>query len=133
MTALVRPTARLRREQAMEFLARGLPPADVAAQLGVSLRTLRRYLEDGQILTELRRAQTERIEALLRASLQVAPQALLTLHEVAADPNAEEHARVAAARAVITQAVHLFETADLARRVERLEEIADQVNQDRRA
>src|SRR5205085_2659997 len=101
MTALVRPTARLRRDQAMELLARGLPPSDVAAQLGVSLRTLRRYLDDGEILDELRRAQTERIEALLRASLQVAPQPLLTLHEVAADPGAEAHARAAAARAIL--------------------------------
>ena len=129
MTALVRPTARLRREQAMELLARGLPPPDVAVQLGVSLRTVRRYLDDGELLKELRRAQTERIEALLRASLQVAPQALLTLHQVAADPEAPERARVAAASAVISHAVHLFETADLARRVEHLETIADAVAQ----
>jgi hypothetical protein len=40
MTALVRLTARLRREQAVALLARGLPLPDVAAQLGASLRTL---------------------------------------------------------------------------------------------
>jgi hypothetical protein len=85
----------------MELLARGLPPPDVALQLGVSLRTIRRYLEDGELLAELRRAQSERIEALLRAALQVAPQSLLTLHQVAANPDAPERARVAAARAVI--------------------------------
>jgi AcrR family transcriptional regulator len=132
MTALVRPTTRLRRQQAMELLARGLPPPDVAAQLGVSLRTVRRYLADDEILAELRRAQAERIEALLRAALQVAPQALLTLHQVAADPNAPERARVAAARAVIQQTVHLYDVANLARRVERLEEIAEAVTQEQR-
>lgn len=128
MTALARPTTRIRRQQAMELLARGLPPSDVALQLGVSLRTIRRYLEDGELLAELRRAQSERIEALLRAALQVAPQSLLTLHQVAADPDAPERARVAAARAVIQHTVHLYDVADLARRVERLEEIAEQID-----
>ena len=125
MTVPARPTAGLRRQRALELLAGGLPPPDVAVQLGVSLRTVRRYLDDGELLKELRRAQTERIEALLRASLQVAPQALLTLHQVAADPQAPERARVAAARAVIGHALHLFEAVDLNQRIERLEEIAD--------
>ncbi len=127
MTLPARPTAGLRRQRALALLAGGLPPSDVAVQLGVSLRTGRRYLDDVELLKELRRAQTERIEALLRASLQVAPQALLTLHQVATDPEAPERARVAAARAVIGHAVHLFETADLAHRVERLEAIAERI------
>jgi FixJ family two-component response regulator len=133
MTTLTRPTTRLRRQQAMELLARGLPPTDVALQLGVSLRTVRRYLEDGELLAELRRAQSERIEALLRAGLQIAPQALLTLHQVASDPDAPHRARVAAARTVIQQTVHLYDVADLVRRIERLEEIAEAVEKDERA
>ncbi|MGH2585051.1 MAG: helix-turn-helix domain-containing protein, partial [Dehalococcoidia bacterium] len=115
MTTLSRSTTRLRRRQAMELLTRGLPPADVASQLGVSLRTVRRYLEDGELLAELRRAHSERIEALLRASLQT----------VASDENAPQWTCISAARAVIYQTLRLYETADLARRVEHLEQTAD--------
>ena len=127
MTDPVRPTVRLRRNQALDLLVRGQPPAEVARTLGVSLRTLRRYLADGAILKELRRIQDERIEALLRASLVAAPDALDTLRTVAADADAPDRARVAAARAVLGHSLQLYEAADLARRVERLEEIAEEV------
>ncbi len=130
MADLVRPTARVRRDQALDLLARGSPPTEVATTLGVSLRTVRRYLDDGRIVAELRRAHTERIEALLRASLVAAPGALETLHTIATDPEATDRARVAAARAVISHSLHLFEAADLARRVEHLEQIAESVAQD---
>ena len=129
MSAPVRPTVRLRRDQAFELLARGSPPAEVARTLGITLRTLRRYLEDGALLKELRRIQDERIEALLRASLVAAPDALDTLRTVAADAEAPDRARVAAARAVLGHSLQLYEAADLARRVERLEEIAEEVTQ----
>ena len=131
MTDPVRPTVRLRRNQALDLLVRGQPPAEVARTLGVSLRTLRRYLADGAILKELRRIQDERIEALLRASLVAAPDALDTLRTVAANAEAPDRARVAAARAVLGHSLHLFEAADLARRIERLEEIAEEVTRSR--
>ena len=125
MSDPVRPTVRIRRDQALDLLARGLPPSEVAATLGVSLRTLRRYLEDGKLTAELRRVHVERIESLLRASLVAAPDALETLRSVAANPDSPDRARVAAARAVIGHSLHLFEAADLARRIERLEELAE--------
>ena len=120
-----RTRTQIRREQALELLARGVPPTEAAHTLGISARTLRRYLQNGALLAELRRMQTERIEALLRASLLAAPTALITLHGIAANSAASERGRVTASRAIIEHTLRLFESADLAQRVERLEDLAE--------
>jgi DNA-binding CsgD family transcriptional regulator len=111
----------IRQQQAVELLAAGHSPEEAAAILGVTARTLRRYLADGDVVKELRAIHRERLTTLLRGALNAAPEALRTLRTVATDAAASEHARVAAARAILEHTGRLFDAADIDARLDELE------------
>ena len=116
----------IRQQEAVALIVAGHAPEDAAATLGISMRTLRRYLASDEIAAELRAAFRERLTTLLRASLGAAPEALRTLREVARDRTAPEHARVAAARAVLEHALRLYETTEIDDRLEQVERRLDE-------
>ncbi|MGE0545154.1 MAG: helix-turn-helix domain-containing protein [Dehalococcoidia bacterium] len=115
----------IRQQEAIALIASGRTQEDTAAILGISMRTLRRYLASNEVAAELRAAYRERLSALLRASLTAAPEALRTLHQVAADRAAPEHARVSASRAILEHSLRLYEAADLDARLDELERRLD--------
>lgn len=119
-----RQTAASRRARVLELLAGGLTPAEAAAELGISPRTVRHYLADPGAREALRRLQDERLRQLSAQALAAAGTALETLRDIAGDPTAHPQARVAAAGKLLDAALRLVEAADLAGRVEALEAAA---------
>jgi AcrR family transcriptional regulator len=70
-----RQTSATRRHRALELVAEGLTPQEVAARLGVAPRTVRHYLASPDARATLSRLRDERLVQLAgRALAEVAPQ-----------------------------------------------------------
>jgi len=121
-----RQTTAARRARALELLASGVPPAAVAEQLGLSPRTVRHYAADPEAKAVLRQLRGERLRQLATQALAEAGLALATLRRILEDENAPASARVSAAAKLLETAVKLVEAADLAERVEALEELLEE-------
>ena len=119
----MRPTTASRRQQVIELVASGLPPAAAAERAGVSLRAVRRYLADPSTRQALAAIRDERLRSLAGRALTEAGPALAILRAIAEASDSPPAARVSAAKALLDVALRLVESADLAERVERLEEI----------
>lgn len=118
----MRTDAASRKQRCLELLAEGLPPSAAAERLGVTLRTVRRYLADPASRDALRTLRDERLHALGRRALTEADPALGVLRAVSDDATAPPAARVSAAKALLDVAVRLTQDVDLAERVAALEE-----------
>ncbi len=117
----MRKDAAVRRQRIIELAADGLGPKAIAAQLGVTDRTVREHLNDPATVAALRGIQGERLRAITRRALATAATALEVLEAVALRGGAEG-ARVMAARAILDHTHKLLEAQDLAERIAALEE-----------
>lgn len=117
----MRTDAATRRQRMIELLAEGVPPAAIAERLGVSLRSIRRYLASPGVRETLGRLRDERLRQLAGRALTEAGAALATLRAIVEDPTTPAQARVSAAGKLLDVALRLVEAVDLAERVEALE------------
>jgi uncharacterized protein (DUF1501 family) len=103
----------------VELALLGHPPAAIARTLGVSLRTVERYLAAAAPqLTVMRRARLARLTDRLAAAADPAVEAL---RAIVADPTAPHAGRVRAAAVLLAEARAWAEAQELAARVEDLE------------
>jgi hypothetical protein len=119
---MVRSDAEQRRHELVALvLEEGVEPREAGRRLGLSERTVRRYLADPQVAAELRGLQDDRLRDLGRRSLDRADGALSTLVDLATSKKTPAAVRARAARSVIDVSLRLYEIGELADRVARLE------------
>ena len=116
-----------RHRKAVELLAAGYSTRDVAAAVGASDRTIRRWLKRPDVVQALQEIQGEVWGSTVRKLRALGETAVATLGEVMRDQTAPPTARVGAARATLELITKISEIEDLRQRLERLETMADQV------
>ena len=115
---------RLTAKQEKALLTLLVEPAVQAAAkvVGVSDRTLFRWLKDPAFAEAYRQARREAVSHAIGRLQQVTSDAVDTLKAVATDIEAPAPARVSAAKAVLDLAVKAMELEDLESRIKALEE-----------
>ncbi len=117
----MRKDAAATRQRILELAAVGGSPKAIAATLGVTDRTVRHHLNDAEAAGELRRLQDERLRVLTRQAVVTAEGALNVLRALATDTTERGDVRVAAARAILENALRLVEAVDVAERLDHVE------------
>lgn len=98
---------------------------EAAEAAGLSEATLHRYLGDPAFVTQYRAARRQVVEVAIARLQQDAAHAAGVLRDVADDTRAPATARVAAARAILGEAMRGIELLDLQARVDLLEQAAE--------
>lgn len=113
-------------KQSMALAALLSEPTQEAAakKLGISARTLRRYLADPEFAEAYRQAHAQLIGDATKRMQRGLSAAVDTLQEIATDPEAGKTARVAAARSILENTLKYTELSDIMSRIARLEEMA---------
>lgn len=119
----VRPTTALLRRRIALAIAEGRSPRAAARHLDVSVSTVYRALHDPEVRAALDRLHSERMQAILDASIEIAPDALVTLKVVMDSPIVPPAAKVAAARAALAAMANIVPMAETERRIAELERI----------
>lgn len=122
-----RVTTAGRRAQAIEHAAMGVAPAEIAERLGISPRSVRRYLSHPDARVALRQHRDERLAQIAGQALLLAEAAMTTLWQIASDARAPAAFRVSAASRLLDVAVRFSEGVDLAERVASLEETIERL------
>lgn len=117
-----RITTRLLRQRILTAIAAGHTPGEAAAAIGIGVRSVYRALEDPEIRAALDQLHAQRMQALLDASMELAPDALLTLKVMMDSPIVAPTAKIAAARVALAAMAAIVPLADTERRVAALEE-----------
>ena len=98
--------------------------AAAAKKVGISARTMRRYMADPEFYEAYQLAHAQLVEDATKRMQRGLSAAVDTLQEIATDPDAGKTARVAAARSLLEQALRYTELSDLLGRIAKLEELA---------
>lgn len=98
--------------------------AAAAKKLGISARTLRRYLAEPDFLEAYQQAHAQLVEDATKRMQRGLSSAVDTLQEIATDQDAGKTARVAAARSLLEQTLRYTELSDIMNRIAKLEEMA---------
>lgn len=98
--------------------------AAAANKIGISTRTMRRYMEDPEFSEAYKKAHAQLVEDAAQRMQRGLSAAVDTLHEIATDPEAGKTARVAAARSLLEQTLRYTEISDIMSRIAKLEELA---------
>lgn len=105
------------------------PTQEAAAKkVGISARTIRRYLAEEEFSEAYRQAHAQLVENATKQMQRGLSAAVDTLQEIATDQDAAKSARVAAARSILEQALRYTEIADIMGRIAKLEELAGDFN-----
>lgn len=97
-----------------------------AQSIGVSERTLHRWIREPGFMTEYRRTRREAFAQAIGVSQRYAPLAVATLAQIMSDTKASHAARVTAASTILKFSRESLELDDLAERIEALEETTAQ-------
>lgn len=101
------------------------PTQEAAAKrVGLSARTIRRYLAEPEFLEAYQQAHARLVEDATQRMQRGLSSAVDALQEIAKDPDAGKTARVAAARSLLEQALRYTELSDIMSRIAKLEELA---------
>jgi len=103
--------------------------AAAAHAVGVSEITLWRWLQREEFQVRYREAKSQAVAQSIARLQQVSGEAVETLREVMANTESPASSRVAAAKAVLEMAIKAVELEDLTARVEELERLAREGNQ----
>ena len=98
--------------------------AAAAKKVGISARTMRRYMADLEFYEAYQQAHARLVEDATKRMQRGLSSAVDTLQEIATDQDAGKTARVAAARSLLEQALRYTELSDIMSRIEKLERIA---------
>lgn len=110
-----------RQERALAALVTSPTIRAAAEAAGMDYRTIRRYLEDREFLSEYRHITTEMLaDARMRGQQLLSP-AMETLAEICTNQAAKPTERIAAARSILEWATRLTELTDIVERLEALE------------
>lgn len=115
-----------RQRRAIAALLQSRTAAEAAQVIGVTDRTLRRWLADERFVSALRAAEADLIEQAARRLAQLAGVAIDALIDVLNDTEAPPAPRVSAANVSLSQLFKVRELHDLEQRIARLEQINDQ-------
>lgn len=106
--------------QAALLLARGTTTDKTGETVGVSGRTVRRWLEDPGFRTDVEAARSALLEEAVRALAGAARDAVTALHSALTDESSS--IRVQAAKALLNSLPALTEHFDLERRIDAIEQ-----------
>lgn len=95
--------------------------AAAAAELGMSVRQLYRWLDDPVFMAELKAAETAAIDQAVRRLVELSGAAVDTLDSAMHDDNASQGVKVRAADVALSQLLRLRELYDLEQRITALE------------
>ena len=104
--------------------ARNAQQAAAAKKVGISARTMRRYMADPEFYEAYQQAHARLVEDATQRMQRGLNSAVDTLQQIATDQDAGKTARVAAARSLLEQALRYTELSDLLGRIAKLEELA---------
>ena len=121
---VLRPSQRA----ALGALIEGATKTEAAAVAGCQVRTLNRWLDDPLFSAELKRHTTQALVNAGRRLTGVMDRAIDTIHEVLRDKREKSSVRLRAAQIAIDSGLRLIEAADIAERLERIEEILQSQN-----
>lgn len=96
--------------------------AKAAATAGITVKTLRSYLDDPEFQAEYKKAFSSMVEDATRQAQQALAPALSTLREIVEDGGENAQARVSAARSILEYSMKLTEQLDILERIEALED-----------
>lgn len=116
------PIPEERQERILAALLHSKTRVEAAKMIGVTEKTLRRYLQDPILKARYARARHDILEevlSILQLNMRYAVSALV---DIAVSPSANEHARVAAARATLEYGIKMTELVDIEERLRALEE-----------
>lgn len=113
-------------QKALTAMLRSTSIAEAAEEAGLARRTIYRYLHAEEFRVELRRLQDEVLAGTTAALVGLSEVAVDTLYEVMSDEFASDSVRVRAALGWLKHARDVVELQELAERVRRLEEQADE-------
>lgn len=108
-------------ERALAALVSNPTIKAAAAAAGIDYRTMRRYMDDPDFMTEYRHITTEMLQDARMRSQQLLNPALEALAEIFTNAEAKDSDRIAAARGILEWGTKLTELTDIAERVEMLE------------
>ena len=121
-------TPKMRR--AIDALLTCRTQTEAAQKAGISRQTLRKYRKNPEFEAEYNEAARGVLEdAKTQAAAGLGP-AVDALIKIVIDDEAQDTARVSAARAVLEYSVRLCEYVDIARRLEKLEQYAQEGGSD---
>ena len=126
MSQSVRAEARFQKlrgePKALLLISQGLTLNDVAGQVGVSDRTLRRRLRDPQYQARIGQLRADYMAEAVSKLAHASTTAVDTLIELATSANSET-ARLGAAKAILEYAVSVGENLEVRQRISALEEV----------
>ena len=123
-----------KKAKAVELLAQGLSPSEVADKVGVSDRTVRRWVKRPEVAEALRELQREALHGIARRLRALAQHATDALGHVLKSENTTPAVRVSSARAVLEFVIRLEElekVEELETRVAAIEEIVREVSNEK--
>jgi len=123
-----------KKAKAVELLAQGLSPVEVADKVGVSDRTVRRWVKRPEVEKALRELQREALHGIARRLRALAQHATDALGHVLKSPDTPPAVRVSSARAVLEFVIRLEElekVEELEARVAAIEEIVREVSNEK--
>ena len=95
--------------------------AAAAKKVGISARTMRRYLAEPDFAEAYQQAHTQLVENATKQIQRGLSSAVDTLYEIATDKNAGKTARVSAARALLEHGLRYTEAVNILERLQALE------------
>ena len=113
-----------KKDRALAALLSEPTQAAAAKKLGISARTIRRYMAEPDFREAYQQAHARLVEDATQRMQRGLSSAVDTLQEIATDTEAGKTARVAAARSLLEQALKYTELSDLLGRIAKLEELA---------
>ena len=119
-----------KQDQALVALLAETNITRAAAVVGISERTLHRWLEDDVFAKAFRKARREAFSQAIAATQRYAPLAVHALAKIVTDGSVQASARVSAASALLKFARESIELDDLADRIDSLERDAERKQRD---
>lgn len=113
-----------RNEMMIELLSNGLSQVDVASELGVSDRTIRRALEDEEIRSELARRRSDKVNEASERLHNMTSHALDVLCDAMASD--KDQTRMRAAQMTLQWTLKLGRETDLREQLSRMERLLRQ-------
>lgn len=114
-----------RQQRALSALLTCSTQAEASKQAGISVRTLRNYLQVPEFRDELAKRFSELLADATHVSQRALRPAVETLSELTQDEKQTASIRLASARAVVSACCRLTELHDFDKRLRRLEEALD--------
>jgi len=109
-----------KKAKAVQLLAQGLSPVEVADKVGVSDRTVRRWVKRPEVAAALRELQQEALHGSARRLRALAQHATDALGHVLKSPHTPPAVRVSSARVILEFVVRLEE-------IEKLRELEERI------